>query len=499
MNNSASGTNVDSTQRPAEGAVELGEARDCGDGYQETQNATTKFLDDGCVEELQVKPTKYEPVNVGEDEFPDILRFLEKPVIINSGTISTSTAVGNVANLPLPNYLFNNNVYSDKLTGVFGWRGSIKITLQVNTTRFQQGLIRLCRWSMPNYNSQRLTEQSQQPTLWTQMPGVELDIGTQTEVSMIIPWAYHMQYYMIHSPTTAVDNFSQIPFASVQLFLYSPLFSPSGDSNFDYVIYASCVDSELLHAAPGSAYYAANGIEMNGLIDDELPSKSVKKISQGFSGLRKVPLIGPLMETTAWATDALSGALRSVGLSAPQNLAPVAPMYPSMHAYTNSDDPSQSVGMGVFRDARTKMPKGVAPTEYDEMSIQHVVSKYAYVQTFNWADTATVNTNLGTIQNEPINQCVTYTRNSASMCAYSPIGYLARLFKYWRGGIKVRIRIVATEFHTGRLSLMYVPGTWTPTASPNYLTDGPFLQRTILDISTSRVIEFTMPFTNPTA
>lgn len=68
-----------------------------------------------------------------------ITDFMKKPYILTSGQITTSST-GSLYSATQPSGIFQSaSIYYEKLSGIFGFRGSIKLTLQVNSQRFQQG------------------------------------------------------------------------------------------------------------------------------------------------------------------------------------------------------------------------------------------------------------------------------------------------------------------------------------------------------------------------
>jgi len=69
------------------------------------------------------------------------------------------------------------------------------------------------------------------------------------------------------------------------------------------------------------------------------------------------------------------------------------------------------------------------------------------------------------------------------------MGYVSRMFRYWRGGIEVRLRFAKTDFHSGRLVVVYAPTTLNVT-----FANSPYYFREILDIRDKDEVCFTLPY-----
>ena len=75
------------------------------------------------------------------DEYQDVKRFFERPRLISSGTLSASR--GNLSYLEVsePVSQYWPGAAINRLNGVFGYRCSLKFTVTVASTPFQQGLV----------------------------------------------------------------------------------------------------------------------------------------------------------------------------------------------------------------------------------------------------------------------------------------------------------------------------------------------------------------------
>jgi hypothetical protein len=73
----------------------------------------------------------------------------------------------------------------------------------------------------------------------------------------------------------------------------------------------------------------------------------------------------------------------------------------------------------------------------------------------------------------------------------TPMLYIANMFQYWRTGFTFTFKFVKTEFHSGRLMVVFSPGN-----SAIGFTDSRFCYREILDLRESNEFTITIPYTS---
>jgi len=76
----------------------------------------------------------------------------------------------------------------------------------------------------------------------------------------------------------------------------------------------------------------------------------------------------------------------------------------------------------------------------------------------------------------------------------TPLQLVTDSFALWRGTIEVRVDVVCTSFHTGRLIVAYVPSTLFSVAGP-LLTNA---YHAVFDIGETKTLTFEIPFVSPT-
>jgi len=119
--------------------------------------------------------------------------------------------------------------------------------------------------------------------------------------------------------------------------------------------------------------------------------------------------------------------------------------------------------LALIQNNTTNLTTGISIRNQDEMSFEYLKRIPAPIYFFPWTDA-----NLGNGADNPIRiltmpntfkNAINITKNLHTVTAYvgPPVWYLSHLFKYWRGGFKMKFAFAKTIFHTGRLEITYTP------------------------------------------
>lgn len=281
------------------------------------------------------------------------------------------------------------------------------------------------------------------------------------------------------APTTHYNVLSgYYDWGTVFCYIYSPLATGTGASTATYTCWLSFDDFEVeVPIVPQSNMkgakknilkkYRVNSIKSN--LDSEVndgsgPISSVlSSVSSVAAALYSVPMLAPVAGPVAWMTNLASGLASAFGWSKPNVDSPVCRFYQQPHAYmVNTNEPDLVNNMGLIADNRVSVMPDVNLSGVDEMSHNFIKRQKAYYTHFTWT-TSTLPGNLFNIAVEPIYYQVPHTSipfgatSVVNASDYTPIAFLAKLYENWRGSIEITIKIVKTEFHTGRLIFSFSP------------------------------------------
>jgi hypothetical protein len=187
-----------------------------------------------------------------------------------------------------------------------------------------------------------------------------------------------------------------------------------------------------------------------------------------------------------------------MGYSKPPIDGPIQIVNQTAYRYgATSDGVDDSIPLAVSAFNKIDVATDVSIRPEDEMSMRYLLGVPAYFGSFAWSGGTTPTT---TILNTTMGPSVLYSgatyMSGTKLATYKtgpPIWFLSNYFQFWRGSIKVRIKIVKTQFHTGRLLI-----TWTPTyGTVSAPADSTFSLRHYVDIRDSDEITLDLPFMVP--
>jgi len=442
----------------------------------------------------------------------EISRYLAKPIPLRTGAFTGSDVSTTFPADLIPQALLSNAVYANKVRGYAGFRATTVLTLQVNSEKFQQG--RYILSAVPcggMLAGTKLTDSTNAHTASlvqrTMVPRVEIDLATQRAAVLKLPYSSALNYFSLVNVRPEVSTWY-----SVRIFPYKELEAVAGSLDAKFVLWAHFEDVQLIgQSIPvglQSGYATKTISKRTDKSDSEKekssatlgPVSSVStKISQAAGVLNVVPFIGSYMTGVSWAADIVTSVAKIFGFSAPSNVGPVTRVRNAVYAYaTNVDKYDQSLPLGFSTSAEVEKLPGLSPDIHDEMAIAHFVSRSTWFRSVDWLDSLNYDDlisrfNVGLY---PTNTVHSIALPVVQQCP-SPMQFMAMHFSKWRGSIWFRLKFVKTEFHTGRIAIIF-----TPTNNglvPAALTSGvqPYVYRDIVDITDLTEYEFCVPFISP--
>lgn len=493
-----------SISAPSDGVLSSGEPSST------TVNQTVTFHEDDSI--VVKEFPRY--VSIGESfkdaaleqRMHDIKDFLGRPVLCKSGTYTSTQTPGTILQqIPLPSSCLANASYGDKIRGFYGFRAKMICRVQVNSQRFQQG--RLLLHYLPQTDTMHADRKAcalSNLVLITQQPRVDFDLAKDTEVILEIPYVSNSLYYSL-----ADGSFD---FGTFYLTVYASLYSGSGATNCSYSIWCHFEDVELQYPAVSQSGIKilkarGKGAQQVSVTDAELkneglgPISSVmSRMSNAASVLAEVPLITAFAAPTSWALGVMGRAADALGFSKPTNAA--ADEKRSLVTFShmnNVNSVDNSVKMSLRSDNAVAQLPGFAGTDIDEMSIPYLVSIPSWIITKSWSTNDVVGTLVYTL---PLNtygngygQNPTIAGTAYQMYSYPVYGFLANNFQLWRGSITMTLKIVRTEFHSGRLLIAFFPGKNLTNGTNTNFANAQYVYREVLDLRTSNEVSITFPYT----
>lgn len=465
----------------------------------ESESDNTSFLNDGGVV-MSSSVSSYmgdellKSSSDGDDA--SLIDFLQRPFPYVSGYLSATDNATTFSNYrPLAD-LAQTEPYLSKLKGRFAVKAGLKIRLVVNAQKFQSGRY-IVAWlpsggAYGNGHDSYMRMHRHCLTQITQLPHVELDISTQTEAVLEIPYV---------SFTTAMgigSAFVQGDPGWVFIYPYVPLHTVVGGAAASFTLWFQMTNVSLSSIAvpqmgrrgtPSQREQEASKLGAYSSITD--------KVARTARHLGNIPLLSTFTTPAQFVADTLTGALQIWGLSKPPNFKPVERIENvpfSMGASANVSDPTQPLSLDV-NNTMSLIPS-VGGTDEDEMSLAYLKSIYSYFARVDWDASYASNSLLTSFLVSPCDMYQTTTDSGQTLRSHTPVSFLATLFTQWKGGLKYRLKFVKTQFHSGRLLIAFTPynhydRTTPPTTS---VALSAYSHREIVDVRDITEYEFVVPY-----
>lgn len=437
----------------------------------------------------------------------DIKAFLAKPFTISQGVLSTTDTVSTFARLICPINTIPG-MYSDKLRGFAGWRMDVKFRIVFNATRFQMGRYMLC-W-VPyggTYLSTKIaawdTAYTNTLTQRTQLQRVEFDLNCDSEATLEIPYTSMFNYIPISSISDA-----NVPgqLGSIRLIPYEALTVDTGLQTVAYTLYASYHNVELVGAAaPQSGKREGRAKKRNDPTEQEQASKGIGPVESmmniGYdisSALTAVPVLSNFALPASWIFDTAAGVAAHFGWSKPANLDTIKRITQNYAPYFGSVD-NDDISLPLAGSVKNQVDPalGFSSTDLDEMDFKFFVTMPAHFRRVAWLTSDNVGLPLFEVQLSPRNFSISRPLQLPGVTDFTPVAFVAKHFKYWRGSIVFKIKLVKTEFHSGRLSIGFFPFNYNqPTPSAPLHGNSMYINRHILDIREANELTLTIPYLN---
>jgi hypothetical protein len=191
--------------------------------------------------------------------------------------------------------------------------------------------------------------------------------------------------------------------------------------------------------------------------------------------LTTIPIIGPFARSTEIGASAMGALATLFGYSRPVNLKQdnFRPNTTNSLATTNIDDQCTKLTVDVKQEL-TIDPTTAGLDPVDELGINYIASKESYFRSFPWAVGTVAENLLYNIAVDPRVHRRNVSEYHLPACAYASVP-----FKYWRGSMKFRFQVVCSQYHKGRIKVVYDPAKIPTNTTAEYNT----AYTTVIDIS----------------
>lgn len=413
--------------------------------YMSSQTAQFTETQPGEVMEF-VSTTESNAISEGLPQL-ELNKFFERPTLIQTITWG-SGGVSSGRFYPWTDFLSNAYI-ENKLKNYALFRGDLHIKLVVSANPFTYGAALLSYTPVYQYVTDSVAEatgalqNSQKPHIWV---WPQNNAGGE----LVLPFFWKSPYVNILT-TAETDKLGE-------LFLEEVIGLDTANDvaipTLTIQVYAWCTNVKL--AAPTTQLVLQAGVE------SEYKQGPVERIATTVAGistaLTAVPVLEPFAMATTMAATTLASIASLFGWSKTvliQGAHAFRPLF--YHGFTSSDIGNAMDKLAL--DQKTELsvdPRIVNLSGQDELSLSYLLQKEAYTCNSNWLSSDSVGDQLFEFPVWP--GIMRSTDNTTYYTVQAtPMAYFANMFSYWRGDIVFRFRLVASQYHRGRIKITYEP------------------------------------------
>jgi hypothetical protein len=442
------------------------------DNVVEEQQENITFGDTNPAPPLDTKTLLDQTRFVRDDTIAHLGNYLSRPVLINTFTWTQATT-GLEINAFLPWHLFFNDSHiKSKLNNFARLQCNLRLKFVLNASPFYYGLLKV------NYDPMNCgRQQGGNSVIQSQMPGPYIAPQEMSSVEYKLPFFWPRDYLDICS----AEDFQSI--GAVYYSIFEQLQSANAVTAGQITI--SCYAwAEDVHLAAPTSYNAIQGPTPVANI-----TRGIAKAAGALSSIPPLAGIGSMVSAGAGMVSDLATAL---GFSNRPNMEDVRPVQVKVfHAFANTEQKLPLDKLALDPDNELALsPETTGLADVDEMAISEFVAHEAWIGRVAWPSSATSATHLMSWFVTPHMQTADTYSSPGTKYSMTPTRYLSRFYRYWRGSMIYRVKIVSTQYHKGRLQI-----SWDPEDDCSGSVDTETTTITkIVDLDAEREIEFVVPF-----
>lgn len=460
-----------------------------------------------------------------EDRIHTVKDFLARPIVIDNGKWKTADEVGKELgsnNYNFPERLINDPMYREKLQGFLGLRATLVVKLQVNSQPFQAGRLLLQYIPYAQYLPDKTKIINTTITGRTGCPRVDLDLSVGTEVTLRIPYVSpHIYYNLVtgqgafgqvfvvvysalrdklkgelewtlwaHLEDIDIQYPTGLPVYTGQSYAYHSTMKKINDGTITNVELGIAIKNKTLEEKP-KQIFAQMSAELTQLKKNNAPSAGIGHLAEGLDFLSTIPILGNAFTTPAWISHKASDILKLFGFSKPTVMGlPCETKLRTQTRMSNYDGADCSHRMALSSQNQLQTESGMGGSSKDEMAISSIISIPNYFARFTWKTSDQYS--LWADYVTPFKARPIVKDDDAGMHYCTHMAYVANTFTYWRGSIIYTFKFVKTQFHSGRLMIVFIPGTDGTEYASVLETDKCIKE--VVDLRTSTEVSFTVPY-----
>jgi hypothetical protein len=452
------------------------------------QNVGFTDLPNNVISEIP-HPMNY--IKVDSSQNIELGDFLKRPVLIDSRT----WGIGNTLDIASDYFdpwhaYFSKASIKRKLDNYYMVRCNLHLKFVINASPFYYGCALVSYQPLTNFNPCPVILSSSdrlENIPLSQRPHIYLYPQNCQGGEMVLPFLYYKNWLDATSSTDLTDM-GRVSYNS-----FNPLANANGvvSDNISIQVYAWAEDIEIAGPTTELAVQGKDEYSHDGVV-----SRPASAIARAAGRLSSIPIIGEFATATSYAAGAVADIAALFGYTD-------VPVIDDVHAFQNKSFPNLAatdIGVPIEKlalDSKNELsidPKIAGVNVEDELTISSFVQRESYIFNSTWAASDPINTSLFFIKVSP--DCMsTETVTGAVIAWQTPMSYVSKCFRYWRGDLIYRFKFICSKYHRGRVRINWSPHGDIGT-SGDYTTE---VYTKIVDITEENDVEFIVPYTQLTS
>jgi hypothetical protein len=222
-------------------------------------------------------------------------------------------------------------------------------------------------------------------------------------------------------------------------------------------------------------------------------SKVMNKMADMTQDLTDMPVLGEAFDVTSKLARATASVMKLMGYSNPVNTAAVHVVTQNALPHLSSTEISvPTTHLGVSE--RSGLGMEANGVEADELIIADICCKDALLGVYPWTNAGVVGSELFKAYVTPELYRQVPLQYAVAVSDYygvyqTPCCFASQLFQYWRGTMVFTVRLIASQFHSGRVRIFYDAAQSVPVP-----TDEAGVYSQVLDLTAEREVEIRVPW-----
>jgi hypothetical protein len=393
--------------------------------------------------------------NIADTPNSGVETFFSRPIVIDTLTWGIGQKPFKTIN-PWKAFFENPRVLN-RVANYAMLRARLHVRVLINGTGFHYGRMLLDYIPMPDFDevSSFLTDRSLDLIEASQRPHLYLDPCNSVGGDMVLPFVYDK-----NAVSVVEQEWSKLGILTLRCLQG---LKHANDAADPVTITVMAWAEEVSLSMP--TVYNPSGLgPQSGKEQDEYGSGPISKpasmVARASGVLSNAPIIGPYARATSIAAGSLANIAALFGYSRPAVISDIESYKPTLvgnMANTNMPDSCQRLTLDSKQEV-TIDSRVVGLTSSDEMCLKDLAMRESFLTKFDWTlgdgpDTFLWNTKVTPMMYDVLEG----STDATTEYHCTPACWVSLPFRYWKGSMKIRFQIVASNYHKGRIVVTYDP------------------------------------------